>query len=40
MGRPPLTWERFVSMTVPGESLVVGDKVEVATKIARIDHEL
>ena len=40
MGRPPLTWEQFVSMTAPGESLVVGDKVEVATKIARIDHEL
>jgi alkanesulfonate monooxygenase SsuD/methylene tetrahydromethanopterin reductase-like flavin-dependent oxidoreductase (luciferase family) len=40
VGRPPLTWEQFVSMTAPGESLVVGDKVEVATKIARIDHEL
>jgi hypothetical protein len=27
-------------MTAPGESLVVGDKVEVATNIARLDHEL
>ncbi|WP_155803360.1 hypothetical protein [Bordetella sp. FB-8] len=28
------------SMTAPGESLVVGDKVELATQIARIEHEL